>query len=195
MKCPRCKATIGFDQRQCSFCGKRIEGNLFQQLILFLRSFRSREDRIAKAVASGEMPSINSRKDFKLFLKHKIGNEEVAIVVPKIINKLGYKCQVEVKKGEKGNPYKIEYEVLELLDKVQRQALEKRVMELRKSIDDTDQPMAREELGKELFRLVDQSYSARAIIWIHSSSEEDFERRKSLIEKAFKAAREIFEIK
>ncbi len=195
MKCPCCKEIIRFDQTQCAYCGKTIERNFIQKLILFLRTTEPHEQRIAKALASGEMPSINSLKDLEVFLKHKIGNEEVAILIRKIINKIGYIGQIESKQGGNGNPYKVKYRELELLDDISRQQLEKRIKELRRSIDETGHPIKREELQKELGQLIVQSFIAIATIWINSSSEEDFERRRGLIENAFKTAAEILKEK
>jgi hypothetical protein len=171
------------------------ERNFIQKINLLLRPGKTRENRIVKALASGETPSINSLKDLEVFLKHKMGNEEVAILIRKIIKKIGYKGQVEINKGGDGNPYKVEYRVLELLDPISRQEVEKRILELRKSIDEADHQIKQEELQKELLRLASQSFIVVATIWINSFSQEDFEKRKGLIEKAFRTATEILKRK
>jgi hypothetical protein len=95
---------------------------------------------------------------------------------------VGYKGQVEIKKGGDGNPYK-----------VSEREFEKRSKELTELTEQNGLPFEREYLEKKLDQLLEQSILAT--VWINSSSEEDFERRKGLIEKALETAREILKQK
>jgi hypothetical protein len=146
------------------------------------------EEKIANAVAAGEIPTIESSEELEIYLKYKIKDAEFAKIFTQILNKIGRDGAIEIKKGGDGNPYQVEYVPSRLRKMMSKKEIKKRKKEIIEILD-MDSSLSDVEIQKyqeELAQLSDN----HAIIWINSKNSEDFSLKEEMFAEALNITKE-----
>ncbi|UCF78865.1 MAG: hypothetical protein JSW03_00880 [Candidatus Eiseniibacteriota bacterium] len=188
VNCPRCEREIDAAEEQCVYCGARLKRSFVRRMLERFCAPSTDEHKISQAVSKGKRPSMTSPEDLGVYLKHAIGDEEFALMIVGVLEKIGRDGSIFVKRGGEGNPYSVEYRTSEPPAHMSRGDVAKRIGELTKVLDSAKSPIEEERLQEELAQLVGTS----ATIWVNSSSQEDLDKASLLLEKTVQAIERVF---
>jgi hypothetical protein len=148
----------------------------------FLNPNKVNEEKIANAVADGEIPKIESSEELEIYLKYKIKDAEFAGIFTRILNKIGRDGVIEIKKGGDGNPYEVEYVPSKLRKMMSKKESKKRKKEIIEILN-MDSSLSEVEIQKyqeELAQLSD----GHAIIWVNLKNSKDFSLKEEMFAQA-----------
>ncbi len=188
MECPHCNKYISSSKTNCNYCGGRIEKNLIRRFWGFLSHEKIIEKQFNESLTNGNLPVIRSTRELELYIRHKVQDEEAAVIISDAFEQAGREAVFEIKRGGDGKPYKIEYIPNELPSTMSRKEVKDRIEQLLQRMrNKTDLSQSEKDtIQWELAQLA----RYHVIIWINSSSKEGFEDRKQLIMDAMGAAME-----
>ena len=156
----------------------------------FLNLNRVNEEKIANAVAAGEIPTIKSSEELEIYLAYKIKDAEFAKILTRILYKIGRDGAIEIRKGGNGNPYRVEYVPSSLRQMMSKKEMKKRQQELIEALD-TDNSLSVTEVEKYQEEIAQLSGS-HAIIWINVENDEDFILKENVFAEAVSATTKAF---
>ena len=188
MECPHCNKYISSSKTHCNYCGGRIEKNLIRRFWGFLSHEEIIEKQFNESLTNGNLPVIRSTRELELYIRHKVQDEEAAVIISDAFEQAGREAVFEIKRGGDGKPYKIEYIPNELPSTMSRKEVKDRIEQLLQRMrNKTDLSQSEKDtIQWELAQLA----RYHVIIWVNSSSKEGFEDRKQLIMDAMGAAME-----
>ena len=173
-----------------------VAGGIAVLILLFLvRLFRIPPDeRLAFPSAateqgptqSADAPRIRSRKDVIAFLRQETGNQELALLLTDVAERIGRDGCIDVRQGGSGNPYAVEYE-----ERTEEECAADRrsPWEIKAEIDRLKEALKRATSDGECDRLERQiALLAGAIgtIWVNVTPSANYERQRSLIIESFR---------
>ena len=189
MECLHCNKYISSHKTQCIYCGGKIERSFIRKFRDFFSNENINEDKFIESLANGKPPIIKSRRELELYVKYRVQDEEVAVVISEALERTGHEGVVEIKRGRDGKPYKIECISNKLPSNILSKEVKERKEQLLQRMGNRDDltKNERENIQSELAQLVD----CHVIIWINSFlSKEEFDAKEQLIMNALEAARE-----
>lgn len=163
-------------------------------LLFLIRLFRMPQDeRLAfpsmdagqPPTQSADVPQIRSRKDAIAFLQRETGDQELALLLFDVAERIGRDGCIDVRQGGNGNPYAVEYE--ERAEE-ERAADKRSPWEIKAEIDRLKEALKRATSDDERDRLDKQiALLAGAIctIWVNVTPSADYERQRRLIKESF----------
>ena len=89
MECPHCKKYIASNKNRCNYCGNKIPKKFLRKLGDFLFQEKIDEKKFIEAVTTGNYPAVKSEKEIELYIKHKVKNEEISIIVCEALGRAG----------------------------------------------------------------------------------------------------------
>ena len=188
MECPHCKKYISSHKSHCIYCGGKIERNFIRRIWEFCSCERKSEEKFLESLANGKPPVIKSSKELELYIQYKVQDEEAAVIISEALGRAGREAVLEVKRGGDGKPYRIQYIPNKLPSNMSHKEVKDRIERLLQRIRNENDltEHEREDIQSELAQL--SQY--HVIIWINSSSKEEFDAKEQLITNAMRAATE-----
>jgi hypothetical protein len=168
-----------------------VAGGIAVLILLFLvRLFRIPRDDPYTATEQGptqsaDAPHIRSRKDAIAFLRQETGNQELALLLTDVAERIGRDGCIDVRQGGSGNPYAIEYD--ERAEE-ERAADRRSPWEIKAEIDRLKEALKRATSDDEcdlLERKIALLAGAVCTFWINVTPSADYERQKRLIKESF----------
>ena len=164
-------------------------------LWFLLRLFRMPQDeRLAfpstaaeqRPTQSADAPRIRSRKDAIAFLQRETGDQELALLLFDVAERIGRDGYIVVRQGGSGNPYAVEYE-----ERAEEEcaADQRSPGEIRAELDRLKQALRRATSDDDRDRLERQiAWLAGCIctFWVNVTPSADYERQRSLIKESFR---------
>jgi hypothetical protein len=188
LECPHCKKYVSSHKSRCIYCGGKIERNFIRRIWEFFSRERIIEEKFVESLANGKPPVIKSPKELELYIKYRVQDEEAAVIITEAFGRAGREAVLEVKRGGDGKPYRVEYIPNKLPSNMSHKEVKDRIEQLLQRIRNKNNLTAheKEDIQSELAQL--SQY--HVIIWINSSSKEEFDTREQLIMNAVGAATE-----
>lgn len=142
--------------------------------------FRSRDAK-RRSAPSTDAPRIKSKKELVDFLQQEIGNEELALLLADVVERIGREGFVDVKPGGTGNPYAVEYdhrlEAEQAADKRTFKEVAAELEAIRTALKRAITDDERDRLERQRARLA----GGMAILWINVKSPAEYERLRGRI--------------
>jgi hypothetical protein len=142
--------------------------------------FRSRDAK-QRAARSADAPRIKSKKELMDFLQQEIGNEDLALLLGDVVERIGREGFVDVKPGGTGNPYAVEYdhrlEAEQAADKRTCKEVAAELEATRAALKQATTDDERDRLARERARLA----GGVAILWINVRSSVEYERLRGRV--------------
>ena len=188
MECPHCKKYISSRKGYCIYCGGEIERNFIRRIWEFFGRERIIEEKFLESLANGKPLVIKSPKELELYIKYRVQDEEAAVIISEVFERAGREAVLETKRGGDGKPYRVEYIPNKLPSNMSRKEVKDRIEQLLQRIRNKNDLTTHEEesIQSELAQLAHY----HVIIWINSSSKEEFDAKEQLIMNAIEAATE-----
>ncbi len=186
MECPHCNKYISSQNTHCIYCGAKIERSFMRKFRDFFGNKDIDGERFIQSLANGKPPLIKSPRELELYIKYRVQDEEVAVIISEALGKAGSEGVIEVKRGGNGKPYKVEYISNILPPNISKEVKDRKKQLLQRMKMDLTQN-ERENIQSELAQLVPH----RVIIWVSSFlSKEEFDAKEKLMMDALEVARE-----
>jgi len=164
-------------------------------LLFLIRLFRMpQDDRLAFPSAAAEqrptqsagVPRIRSKKDAIAFFQQETGDQELALLLIDVAERIGRDGCIDVRQGGSGNPYAVEYEHR---SEEERAADQRSAREIRAELDRLKEALKSATSDDERDRLERQIAwlgGAVGIFWINVTPSADYERQRRLIMESFR---------
>jgi BMFP domain-containing protein YqiC len=188
MECPHCNKYISSHKTHCIHCGGKIERNFIRRIWEFFSHEKIIEETFVKSLANGKLPVIKSTKQLELYIKYKVQDEEAAVIISEAFERAGREAVLEIKRGGGGKSYRVEYIPNKLPSNMSRKEVKDRIEQILQRVRNRNDltKHEKENIQSELAQLA----RYHVIIWINSSSKEEFDAREQLIMNAIEAATE-----
>jgi hypothetical protein len=188
MECPHCRKYISSHKTHCIYCGGKIERSFIRKFRDFFSNENINEDKFIESLANGKPPIIKSRRELELYVKYRVQDDEAAAVITEALEQSGNEGVVEIKRSGDGKPYKVECIPNQLPSYISSKEVKDRKEQLLQRLRNENHltKNEKENIQSELAQL--SGY--HVIIWINSSSKEEFDAGEQLIMNALDAATE-----
>jgi hypothetical protein len=188
MECPHCNKYISSQKTHCIYCGDKIERSFLRKLRDFFGNKDIDEERFIQSLANGKPPLIKSPRELELYIKYRVQDEEAAVIISEALGKAGSEGVIEVKRGGDGKPYKVECIPNKLPSYISSKEVKDRKEQLLQRMRNENDLTKNEKENIQLELAQLSRY--HVIIWINSSSKEEFDAKEQLIMNAMDAATE-----
>ena len=188
MECPHCNKHISSHKTHCIYCGGKIERSFIHKFREFFSSEKIIEEEFIQSLANGKPPVIKSSIELELYIKYKVQDEEAAVIISEVFEKAGREAVLEIRRGGNEKPYKVEFISNKLPSNISSKEINDRKEQLLQRMRNRNDltKNEKENIQSELAQLAHY----HVIIWINSSSKEEFDAREQLIMNAMEAATE-----